>query len=336
MAKMDDRTLPVFVINNELPAFDKKPFTTAELCAAAEIVCGFNSIDGAQRIGSLWRIYPHKQESRRKLLIQGVSLRGIQVRVKEQNPFLVNQSPNAARSGQTQQIPATKLIIGNVPLSYSDEELLQAIKQLDVCVQSKLIPERDRDANGKLTHWKTGRRFLYISVPKEPLQKSIQIGPFRASLYHWEQKFVVQQNESECRRCFLKGHRTVDCKNPIKCKQCFNDGHKAGDPTCSLTPAHAEDDAGNSTTADQGHNDNPQNAEEQVQIEEPEEPQRSRSRAKKQSLLSGFRREGSGSEKRRRSKGGTPPLAEKLSRGPDHSEEETGEDDTAAQQSAVR
>ena len=122
MATTNDRTVPVFVVNNELPAFDKKPFTTAELCAAAETVCGFNSIDGAQWIGSLWRIYPRKDESRSKLLVEGLTLRGIQVRVKGQNPFVVNKTLSTA--GTEEQIPATKLIIGNVPLSYSDEELL--------------------------------------------------------------------------------------------------------------------------------------------------------------------------------------------------------------------
>ena len=338
MASEDDRTMPVFIVNNELPAFDKKPFTTAELCAAAEIVCGFNSIDGAQRIGSLWRIYPHKKESRAKLLVQGLTLRGIQVRTKGQNPFLVKQSLNGQHNEHSQEIPATKLTIGNVPLSFSDEELLQAVKQLDVNVQSKLIHERDRNADGKLTHWKTGRRFLFITVPKEPLQKSVQIGPFKASLYHKEQKSALQQKEAECKKCLLKGHGAWECKNPIKCNQCFSDGHRSGDPNCSLVPQQPENDSRETISEDKGDKHEPQNAEGGQHIlehpEQTEPPQRSRP-AKKQTVLSGFRRQGSGSVKRRLSKGSTPPHAGKHSRRPDCSEEDS-ECETEKQHSSDR
>ena len=43
-----EHTLPVFVQNNSLPAFDKKDFSTAEICSDAEKTTGFNSIIPAE------------------------------------------------------------------------------------------------------------------------------------------------------------------------------------------------------------------------------------------------------------------------------------------------
>ena len=51
-----------------------------------------------------------------------------------------------------------------------------------------IILERDRDEKGKLTHWLAGRRIIYVSVPREPLPKFIQVGPFKTSVYHREQR----------------------------------------------------------------------------------------------------------------------------------------------------
>eukprot|EP00745_Piridium_sociabile_P017322 TRINITY_DN26057_c0_g1_i5.p1 TRINITY_DN26057_c0_g1~~TRINITY_DN26057_c0_g1_i5.p1 ORF type:complete len:366 (+),score=55.96 TRINITY_DN26057_c0_g1_i5:150-1247(+) len=220
---------PVFVLNNQLPAFDQKFVTTAEICSAVEITSGYDSIEGAQRIGGLWRIYPRSQEARHKLLLQGFTIRKVRVEVKNTNPFLVS-TPD----GKEKEIMATKLIINNVPLSFSDEEIVKSVKQLKVSIRSKIIDERDRDSNGKLTRWKTGRRFLYIDVPTEPLPKLLEMGPFKASLFHKEQKHL----DSECGKCLRKGHRTAACDNPVKCRQCFKDGHKAGDPHCDMTPAN--------------------------------------------------------------------------------------------------
>ena len=143
--------LPVFILNNQLPAFDDVPFTTSELCAAMEKECGFASLDGAQRMGNLWRIYPLSTETRQKLLLQGFTVRKVRVEVKDKNPYLVSSGSDGSSSDENKEIPATKLIVSNVPLSFSDEEILKALKTLKISVRSKLILERDRDSNGKLT-----------------------------------------------------------------------------------------------------------------------------------------------------------------------------------------
>ena len=92
------------------------------------------------------------------------------------------------------------------------------------------MDERARDEKGKLSHFKTGRRFIYIDVPKKALPKTLQIGLFNATLFHKEQKLVTWSN------CLLQGHHSSTCTSPVKCRQCFADGHKAGDISCTMTP----------------------------------------------------------------------------------------------------
>ena len=130
--------LPVYVRNNSLPAFEQKEFSTSEICLAAEKISGFGSVIGAQRIYGLWRIYPNTTEARQKILVQGLVLRG--VRVRDKNPFIISSSLTEGRM----EIPTTKLIINNVPISFSDQELLKVIENLPGCeVRSKLFKERD-------------------------------------------------------------------------------------------------------------------------------------------------------------------------------------------------
>lgn len=300
------RVLPVFLVNNKLPAFESKAYSTAEICAAIERKTGFNTIEGAQRIGGLWRIYPRDGKTRQKILIEGFVMRGVSVTVMDRNPFIVK-----TKDGEVEE-PTTKLIISNIPLSVSDSDILGTIKGI-ATVRSQLIHEKDRDEKGRLTHWKTGRRFIYISLPKKPLPRQITISGFGASLYHKEQKF--ENKDAECRKCLQKGHTARTCINPIKCRQCFQDGHKAGDSMCSLCPS--------GLSQPPNENDNQAGGEKQQDVNNVTsmtemctdmEVNRSRERTRSiASKLGQLRRENrSRSEKRQRSPHGTtPPHADK-------------------------
>ena len=322
MAASNSSCQPVFVLNSQLPGFDNKAFTTAEICSSAEKVCGYNSIDGAQRIGGLWRIYPRENSSRQKMLLNGIVLRGVAVTVKGRNPYLIRDINNPDQIGDREsfQPPTTKLIIGNIPLSFSDDELLQAVKEQGVNIFSKLISERDRDENGKLTHWKTGRRFVYIAVPLTPLPNKVTIGPFSASFYHKEQKTALRQEQAECRRCLTKGHKASECLAPIKCRQCLKEGHKAGDSQCGFTPSTElmtsdtlsqtsdqhrqgkEDSCQGPDTASAANNMKQKKTDETSKRANDTSQERSRPRARqKQTQLTQYRREASGSVKRARS-----------------------------------
>ncbi|XP_070184023.1 probable splicing factor, arginine/serine-rich 1 [Littorina saxatilis] len=124
----------------------------------------------------------------------------------------------------------------------------------------------------------------------------------------WRVTFV------DCGQCLQKGHRSEECTNKVKCRQCYSDGHKAGDPSCSLTPEVQTVDETSATDNRQGKasgidSRKPRNRSES----RGRQPQRAQSRSKgigmSQSRLN-FRRDSasrSGSRKRRRSVGATPP-----------------------------
>ncbi len=217
---------PVFLLNKSLPAVEEKDYSVAEICAAAERTAGFETVEGAQRIGGLWRLYAKDNEARIKLLVSGIILRGHYVQPREKNPFLVRDA-----NGEDREIATTKLFVGNIPMSFSNEDISTAVKKLGVQLRSKLFDERGRDDHGKLTRWKTGRRFVFIAVPSQPLPKEVPIGPFRGTLYHKEQKTVTT-----CTNCLQKSHNSSACTAPVKCRACYQDGHKAGAEECQLSP----------------------------------------------------------------------------------------------------
>lgn len=71
-----------------------------------------------------------------------------------------------------------------------------------------------------MTNWLTGRRMIWIDVPKVPLPRQLGMGPFRASIYHKEQK-ERQEKAQTCNNCMEtlkvckrfreKGHIAKDC-----------------------------------------------------------------------------------------------------------------------------
>ena len=182
---------------------------------------------GAQRLGALWRLYPKTDESRTKLLIDGLVLRSHSVQCLDKNPFIVRTKEGDA------EIKTTKLTIGNIPISYSNKEIEETILKLGCKPQSKLYMERDRDERGGLTRWLTGRRFLYIEVPERPLPPRVDIGNFKATLFHFEQKALRRRETSICGRCLERGHDTRSCANDIVCHDCRQPGHRKGDPECT-------------------------------------------------------------------------------------------------------
>ena len=225
------RALPVFIHSRALPNEADKVYTVSEICGACEKRTGFGSILGAQKLG-VWRIYPASVQARTALLLSGVVLRGVSVSLFDKNPLIVS-----TRDGE-REINTTKLTIGNIPISASNEDILDMTKKLGVKPRSALFMERDRDSSGGLTRWLTGRRFIYIEVPEKPLPKRVDIGPLKASLFHVEQK-ETQENQ-QCGKCLQKGHASKVCPNGIVCLTCKKPGHKRGSTLCEAIDSDCE------------------------------------------------------------------------------------------------
>ena len=135
-------------------------------------------IYGTQKIKGLWRIYTWSREARDQLLIKGITINRIHVAVLDTNPNIVDNSTESV-----------KLIIGNVPMSVANAEIEKTLKGMsDVSFRSKMFDESYRDEDGKLTSFKSGRRYIYIQKPSRPLPKFVQIMKWKATLYHFGQK----------------------------------------------------------------------------------------------------------------------------------------------------
>ena len=97
--------------------------------------------------------------------------------VLDTNPFLTHSD-----------CPTTKLIIGNVPISVANSEIEKRLKELDVCLRSPFKEKTYRDSEGRTPRFKTGRRFVYIDIPKIPLPKKMKIGPSFLGFLHYREQ----------------------------------------------------------------------------------------------------------------------------------------------------
>ena len=129
-------TPPVFIPCRNLPDNTENgiQYTVRELCAR---ISGCNSIIGAQKIVGLWRIYPKSAGNRAMLLLKGMEVRNLTVNPFHKNPYTVKTSDGE------KEVQTTKLIIGNLPISYSNDEIERKLIQLGCEPQSKLMMERD-------------------------------------------------------------------------------------------------------------------------------------------------------------------------------------------------
>ena len=208
-----------------MPDSANRPATVLEMCIAAEEASGRDSIVGAQEIRGLWRIYPGSKEARTTLLIQGIKVRQTTLQVSETNPFVI-------RGDSGEEKPSTKVLIDDIPISVADTEIEDSLVKAGCELRSEIKVERARDVDGKLTRFITGRRFIFITIPTKPLDKTMKVSFFTARIYHKEQK--MHSKPAVCSRCLQPGHWASQCEGDIVCRVCKKPGHKKGDPACQI------------------------------------------------------------------------------------------------------
>lgn len=155
------------------PSNERQIINGLDIIYAIEKVTGRGTIEGAQRIGKLFRIYIKNDSARDKLCIEGFTFRDRHVSLYTHNPFTVKE-----------QDQTVKIIIGGVPLSVAHDEFEKALIGLKVEMVSEIKFENYRDSNGKWTAYKTGRRFVYCKKPELNLMPFTKIGLWSASIYY--------------------------------------------------------------------------------------------------------------------------------------------------------
>ena len=131
---------------------------------------------------------------------------------------------------KTRKLPQQNFV-GNIPLSFSDEDIIKAVNKVRVQACWKLFDKWGQDDHGKLTQWKTEWWFVFITGPPQRLPKERPTGPLRGTLYHKKQKAAAT-----CTKCLQKSHHSSACAALVKYRACYQDGHKAGAQKCQLTP----------------------------------------------------------------------------------------------------
>ena len=218
--------LPVFLKTRDVPYTNAdRPLTVLELCVAAERTSGQGGVVGAQVIGGLWRLYPATAEARSSLLVRGIGLRGVSLQVSGINPFIL-------RGDSGEERPSTKVWVDGVPISVANSEIEHSLVQAGCELRSAVKMEKARDVDNKLTRFLTGKRFVFITLPKVPLDRSLKVSAFNASIYHKEQKLV--KKPVTCSNCLEKGHHVSSCTNDTVCMACRQPGHKRGSPNCQI------------------------------------------------------------------------------------------------------
>lgn len=189
--------------------------TPYDVCKAVEKSVGNGTVDGAQFIRGIWRIYMKTHTSRIELLVKQ------ELRLKDAKVILFDKNPAATRQENPDDI-REKVTIKDIPLSVSHDDIKNFLTEKSVQMTTDIMYAKERDPDGKLTGYKNGNRYVYCAGPMQPLPRDVHIAGIRCRIYH------KSQFGDKCRACDNAGHRPGDDKCPAMNKEdnitCFR-GH---------------------------------------------------------------------------------------------------------------
>ena len=189
---------PVFLKERDIHGI-----TPIQLCNAITNVVSDSKLEGVQKVNNVWRVYLKDRQSRLELSVkESIIVNGKRVRLYDTNPNVIFSGYS-----QNQNFTADKLTVKNLPLSVSNSEIEKMLKEKKVNMISPIRYGYIRDANGQLTDYKSGDRFVYVEPYDTPFPRQQQVGIFKCILIH-------HGKETECKACGLMGHKigTDTCK----------------------------------------------------------------------------------------------------------------------------
>ena len=205
MSKDDTDGVPgvpaCFFFANAVP----KTISGFKVCQACEVATGPGGIDGGQKLFGLWRIYCTSTKARNNLITNGITIDDQFIPIIGVNPKVVNGASDN---------PSVKVIIGNIAKSISNEDIEKSLKEIEgVHIRSKMFDEHYRDNEGKLSLFKSGRRFIYIDTPPKPLPTQFKVGKWTPSLYHYVQKPKVDKEKNKLDSGNDQGETNISSEN---------------------------------------------------------------------------------------------------------------------------
>ena len=161
----------IFIVSKGLQNLGE-PVYGWEICRALQDVTGeTDSISCVQKCEGLWRITPKHKAARLKILQTGLVIRGHYISVLSKSPYLLNGTETI------------RLNISNIPYEIPDSDITEALKQLGVKFGHGIQYEFYKDEKKNFTKIKTGRRYVNMAKPSQPLPEMVKIADkYRAYL----------------------------------------------------------------------------------------------------------------------------------------------------------
>ena len=150
---------PVFIKDKDI---GDDTITAISICNAVTRVVGTSKLEGVQKIGNIWRVYLKDMSTRLELTVkEQIVINGKAVPVYDQNPnhitFKGLSSKNANHRSNND-----KLTVKNLPLSVSNQEIENLLKEKNVTLVSPIFYGKIRDENSQLTSFKSGDRYMFV------------------------------------------------------------------------------------------------------------------------------------------------------------------------------
>lgn len=174
-----------------------------EICKAIGKIIGDTNVDGVQQVRSLFRVYVKTKEARARLLLrEALPVMGKVVPLYDTNPFLAGQnSPDDVRE---------KIIIRDLPLSVSNEEILKLLNEKKVGYFGGIKYGKFRNRSNELTDFRNGDRFIYAKGPVVPvLPRHEIINGMKVRIFH------DGQFKPHCAICKTPDHQLGDQNCPV-------------------------------------------------------------------------------------------------------------------------
>ena len=199
---------PLFVKDSDIGTSGGTSISPYEMCSAVTRTTGLSKLVGVQKINNLWRIYVTDATTRLETFVKRhILINGKDIPLYDQNPYISRQQIGPQGGRKHVPLSSDKLTIKYVPLSVSNEEIKAMLEENKVELRSPINYGKIRDADGQLTRYKNGDRFVYVTPFSPPLPRQQHVGDFSCVVVH-------HGKDSMCRACGERGHKIGDqnCK----------------------------------------------------------------------------------------------------------------------------
>lgn len=185
---------PVFIKDRDIVG---GPLTGIEMCHAIIQTVRASKLEGVQKMNNIWRIYLKDRATRLEFCVKE------RIIINGHSIPLYDQNPSVKLPEYQNQKKHDKITIKNLPLSVSHSEVEKMLTDHNVTLASKVKYGCYREADGQLTTYKNGDRYVYVEPFDPPLPKQQKVGEFTCILLH-------HGKDKACPGCSSYGHKLGD------------------------------------------------------------------------------------------------------------------------------